>query len=67
MSRAKEDSPSKSRKKTPSPTDQLKRFQDMARELGTDESPDALDRAFGRLDTKKKEAPKPFKSKAKRK
>jgi hypothetical protein len=31
----------------------------MARELGADESPDALDRAFGQLDPKKKDVPQP--------
>lgn len=58
MNRAKENSPSKSRK-TPSRADQLKRFREMARELGADESPDALDRAFGQLDPKKKDVPQP--------
>jgi hypothetical protein len=34
---------------------QLARFKAMARELGVDDAaPDALDRAFGRLDTRKK-------------
>jgi hypothetical protein len=33
---------------------QVIRFKEMARELGADESPHALDRAFARLDTKKK-------------
>ena len=31
---------------------QLERFKAMALELGADESPDALDKAFSRLDTK---------------
>lgn len=43
---------------------QLQRFKEMARELEADESPDALDRAFGRLDTKRK---LPAKRKTKRK
>lgn len=58
MNRAKENSSSKTRK-TPSLADQLKRFREMARELEADESPDALDRVFGQLDPKKKDAPKP--------
>lgn len=32
---------------------QHERFKEMARELGADESPDALDRAFARIDPKK--------------
>ena len=41
---------------------QLERFREMAREVGADESPGALDRAFGKIATKK--APKtPAKSK----
>ncbi len=32
---------------------QLERFREMAREVGADESPDALDRAFGKFDPKK--------------
>lgn len=60
MNRARKNSASKSPKKTPSQADQLKRFQDMARELGADESTDALDRAFVRLDPKKR----PTKAKA---
>lgn len=35
---------------------QLDRFRDAARELGADESPDALDRVMGRLDLTKKPA-----------
>lgn len=35
-------------------TGQLQRFRKMARELGADESADAMDRAFGRLNPKKK-------------
>lgn len=33
---------------------QHERFKEMARELGADESPEALDRAFARLDPKKR-------------
>lgn len=40
---------------------QLERFREMAREVGADESPGALDRSFGKLDPKKRE--KPAKSK----
>ncbi|MBV6415756.1 MAG: hypothetical protein CMLOHMNK_00272 [Steroidobacteraceae bacterium] len=40
---------------------QLERFKDMAREVGADEAPGALERAFGKLDPKKRE--KPAKSK----
>ena len=40
-------------------TDQLDRFKRKARELGADESPDALDRSFDKLDLKqRKEAEK---------
>ena len=46
---------------------QLGRFKALAREVEADESPGALDRAFGRLDAMKKEASKPAKRKAKRK
>jgi hypothetical protein len=51
----------KRKTKTPSRKDavaQLQRFKEMTRILETDESPDALDRAFGRLDMRKKEIPK---------
>lgn len=34
-----------------------KRFIDMAREVGADESPEAFDRAFGSVDWKKKPEP----------
>jgi hypothetical protein len=34
--------------------DQLARFKEAARQLGADESEDALDRAFGKLDPKAK-------------
>lgn len=34
---------------------QFLRFKKIAKELQADKSPDALDRAFARLDTKKKE------------
>ena len=45
---------------------QIDRFKRMAQELGADESPDALDRAFGRLDAKKKDnRDSPSKAKAK--
>ena len=46
---------------------QLTRFKQLARELEADESPDALDQAFARLDTKKKETRQPAKRKAKAK
>jgi hypothetical protein len=46
---------------------QLRRFKDMALEVGADESPGALDRAFGRLDMKKKDTRQPAKRKAKAK
>jgi hypothetical protein len=50
-------------------SEQLLRFKKMAKELGVDESPGALDRALGRLDTKKKDADQlaPVKGKSKRK
>jgi hypothetical protein len=38
-------------------TSQLDRFKEAARELGADESADALDRIMGRLDLKKKPEP----------
>lgn len=41
--------------------DQLERFAAMAKEVGADESPGALDRAFKRVDAKTK--PKPAKPK----
>ncbi len=41
---------------TPRQTD---RFKEAARELGADESDDALDRIMGKLDLKKKPEPKP--------
>jgi hypothetical protein len=41
-------------KAKPSKTaDQLSRFRDMAREVGADTSPGALDRAFGKVKAKK--------------
>jgi hypothetical protein len=46
---------------------QLSRFKDLARELGADESPGALDRAFTNLDLKKTDSRKPAKRKAKKK
>lgn len=43
-------------------TDQYSRFKAAARELGADESDDALDRVMGKLDLKRKpEAEKPEK------
>lgn len=36
-----------------------RRFADVAREVGADESDDALDRAFERLDVKRTTEPKP--------
>ena len=33
---------------------QLDRFKEAARKLGADESPDALDKVFGKLDMKRK-------------
>lgn len=45
---------------------QFDRFKQMAREVGADESPDALDRAFLKLDPKKKDAPMTAKRKTKR-
>ena len=38
---------------------QVERFKGAARELGTDESPDALDRIMDKLDLKKPEPEKP--------
>lgn len=37
-----------------SKSSQHERFKEMARELGADESPDALDRAFAKLNPKRK-------------
>ncbi len=48
----------KAKAKKPKTTDQLQRFRDMAREVGADESPDALDRAIGRLNLKATGKPK---------
>lgn len=39
------------------PAEQLDAFKAMAQEVGADESPDALERAFGKLDPKKREKP----------
>jgi hypothetical protein len=47
----------KDKVKQPRTADQLLRFRDMAREVGADESPGALGRAFGKLDPKKRAAP----------
>lgn len=38
---------------------QLNRFREVARELGSDESDDALDRAMGKLDLTAKPKPEP--------
>ena len=46
---------------------QLRRFKALALEVQADESPDALDRAFARLDAKRIDTSKPAKRKAKRK
>jgi hypothetical protein len=54
MNQVKKSSRLKSRKMALDPSEQLKRFKDMARELGADESPGALDRAFGRLNPKQR-------------
>jgi hypothetical protein len=37
----------------PDNPDQYRRFVETARELGADESPDAMDRAFGRVEVRK--------------
>jgi hypothetical protein len=39
--------------KKPKTEDQLSRFREMAREVGADPSPGALDRAFGKVKAKK--------------
>jgi hypothetical protein len=41
------------KKKAADPEAQIKRFKEMARELGADESQDALDKAFKRLDPRR--------------
>lgn len=41
--------------------DQLDRFKATAREVGADESDDALDKVFGKLDVKRKPEDKPEK------
>jgi hypothetical protein len=56
-----------SKRKGLTQAEQLRRFRDMAREIGADESPDALERAFSRLDTKKKDSSAPAKRKTSRK
>jgi hypothetical protein len=43
----------KPKAKRSTPGDQLQRFKDMAKEVGADEAPGALDRAFGKVDPKK--------------
>lgn len=45
----------KSKSKRMTPAKQLDAFKAMAQEVGADESPDALERAFGKLDPKKRE------------
>jgi hypothetical protein len=56
------------KKAAQSDADQSLRFKKMAKELQADESPHALDRAFARLDTKKKiESRQPARRKAKQK
>jgi hypothetical protein len=52
-----------SKSKTGAQESQLERFKKMALEVEADESPGALDRAFARLDTKKKETRQPAKRK----
>lgn len=45
---------------TPDPkSSQLARFQEAARQVGADESDDALDRAMGKLDLRSKPKPAP--------
>jgi len=52
----------KAQSKRETTAEQLERFREMAREVGADESPGALDRAFGKIAPKK--SPKaPAKSK----
>jgi hypothetical protein len=46
---------------------QFLRFKEMAKELESDQSPGAMDRAFASLDTKKKSTDRPAKRTAKRK
>lgn len=41
------------------PEQQLQRFKDMAREVGADDAPGALDRAFGKVDPKKTPSKEP--------
>jgi hypothetical protein len=53
------------KKKKPESEAQLARFRKMAREVEADKSPGALDRAFARLDTKKKDKRQPAKRTAK--
>lgn len=56
-------------KKTPAdtPEKQYGRFKEISKEVEADETPQALDRAFARLDTKKKDTRQPAKQTAKRK
>lgn len=42
-----------SKTKRMTPEEQLAAFKDMAKEVGVDETPGALDRAFGKVDPKK--------------
>ena len=54
------------KKAAPSDAEQSLRFKKIAKEVEADENPHALDRAFARLDTKKKiESRQPAKRKAK--
>lgn len=55
----------KGKKKATDSEAQLARFREMARELEADESLDAMDRAFARLDMKKKEPRQSAKQKPK--
>lgn len=43
----------------PASSDRRRRFEEVAREIGADESDDALDRAMGKLDLKAKPKPPP--------
>lgn len=48
----------KAETKRKNPDEQLTRFKEMARELGADESPGALDRAFSKLNPRQKAPPR---------
>jgi hypothetical protein len=54
------------KKKVADSAAQLARFREMAREVGADESPQALERAFAQLDPKRKWAPPAPKKRAKK-